>query len=61
MGGERPLEVVGGGNGRVSTARALLPAPFPTSPPHRVCVQVIQNAQALDKARSTPQEGCLFM
>ena len=24
-------------------------------------LQVIQNAQALDKAKSTPQEGCLFM
>ena len=24
-------------------------------------VQVIQNAQALDKAKATPQEGCLFM
>ncbi|KAI7844526.1 hypothetical protein COHA_001884 [Chlorella ohadii] len=24
-------------------------------------IEVIQNAQALDKAKSTPQEGCLFM
>ena len=28
---------------------------------HLFCLQVIQNAQALDKAKSTPLEGCLFM
>jgi hypothetical protein len=29
--------------------------------PAACLLQVIQNAQALDKINSTPQEGCLFL